>query len=660
MTAPTKYAAAICTTALLAACGGAAGSSEGADGTSASSDALTASAADVTLIASNSGKCVEVPGSSTGNAVQLQQDACDGTAAQSFAETTNADGTVTFTNTHSGKCIDVRSDLATNGNAVQQYACNGSEAQKFKLTPVTGSSTLVEVKTTHGLCLDVTGISTADDAKMQEWGCTNGANQSFTLKPSTTSSTPAGKTLYLSKLGAKCNGSDDSAAFIAAVTGARNNAYTLIVDCAATLDIGLNVDRSVFIDNGTTVQFQGAGKVIINNIFEPAFVLANTSGVKLIDWNVEWKASLPVSLTTGSYSIGGVSKPVTGNGSGIFNDQILSGWLTKNRGIDFADGPHHGIWSNWQGSVNTGAIFYLVGSTSDVTLSGLKLYSANSSEPSQYVPFGFTFGKNFKSNQTVTLSTPADTAVDASKYFDCPRHITVENANFDGLIMGFQGNTIDSTFSGITVEHVSDLQDAEGNNVGGVGQNFPPPHLFYLNYSFDGDPALFNSGITIKNVNEVGPRMGKVRPGGGGYADSLKLGCNDCSVDGYTTNRKDGFMDALTSNGLTVSNVTATYDSSFVDEYENWPAWRFPGGGTNGSYKNITFSHISITDLAATTVGGPVGNNNGASNANIAFDDVVVTVQSWTKGSIVPTWTGITSGEVDFDLEKQGVTQTLK
>jgi hypothetical protein len=369
---------------------------------------------------------------------------------------------------------------------------------------------------------------------------------------------------------------------------------------------------------------------------------------------------MPVSLNTDGYYLGGVYHAQTnGNGSGQFNDVVLTNWLATNRNIDFA-ARSHGLLAYWLGSVNISSIFFLVGDTSDVTISGLDLYASNVEQPSTYIPFGFSFGPGFKTNSTVTTTSPLRTDTNASEIFAVPSHISFDDVTLDGIIMGFQGNTIDSTFSNVTVKHVSDLQDASGNNIGGIGQNFPPPHLFYLNYAYGGDPALMNAGIKISNVNEVGPRMGGVRPGGGGYANSLKLGCNDCSVDGYKTNRKDGFMDVLDSNGLTVSNVVATYDSSFVDLYEDWPGWRWPGGGDPVAFKNVTFTNVSLTDLAAESVAGPLSNNTSAANSNILFTNVDITVQSWTKGKITPTWVGLApSSKILFTLKKQGTTQTL-
>jgi hypothetical protein len=43
------------------------------------------------------------------------------------------------------------------------------------------------------------------------------------------------------------------------------------------------------------------------------------------------------------------------------------------------------------------------------------------------------------------------------------------------------------------------------------------------------------------------------------------------------------------------------------------------------------------------------------------FQDVNVTVQSWSKGNILPTWSGIAPGsEITFLLKAQKETQVLK
>jgi hypothetical protein len=107
-------------------------------------------------------------------------------------------------------------------------------------------------------------------------------------------------------------------------------------------------------------------------------------------------------------------------------------------------------------------------------------------------------------------------------------------------------------------------------------------------YTFAGDRLqTFTGLIHIDSVLDWGPRVGVARDKGGtdtisGYAMSLKLGCNSCSVDHYGSNRPDGFMDVLPSYGLTVSNVFAEFDSSFLKNVYT-AGLRFPATG----YHNV-------------------------------------------------------------------------
>jgi hypothetical protein len=181
--------------------------------------------------------------------------------------------------------------------------------------------------------------------------------------------------------------------------------------------------------------------------------------------------------------------------------------------------------------------------------------------------------------------------------------------------------------------------------------------LFYLNYNYnsDGDPELFNSNIHISNVVDSGPRVGVARDKGGadgmsGYALSLKLGCTKCSVDKYSSTRPDGFMDVLPSDGLTVSNVTATYDSAFLNNV-------FPGGirfPANG-YRNITFENVVLKDLADAPAKEPIGNAPSATNSGIVFKNVQIVLNRWSKPQLpVPTIAGVNNNvTIDYMLPAQ-------
>jgi len=371
-----------------------------------------------------------------------------------------------------------------------------------------------------------------------------------------------------------CDGvTDDSIGAAAAFQAASGGAFTLLVDCPLKLHIGSDIARPIYVDNGTTVTFWGPGKIFVDNLYVPAFVLANTSDVTFTNWNVEWDGSMPISPAIGNYYKDGVMVALPGgNASGIFNDTMLTPWLAAHRGIVF-DQSMGGVKSQWPGPVNISALFVLSGDTSNVNVTGMHLYAPATAGGSEFIPFCFSFVMNFKSNQTVTATTPT-----TAQYRERPHGLLFSNIDLDGTYMAFQGSVRDATFEHIHSGRYGDVQDASGGNSGGVNKFFPPPHLFYLNYSPTGDPALFNTNITIHDVVDDGTRVGTARDKGGtdtvsGYALSLKLGCHQCSVDGYKTARPDGFMDVLSSDGLTVSNVVASYDSVFLNGV--FPGWRF-------------------------------------------------------------------------------------
>jgi hypothetical protein len=425
---------------------------------------------------------------------------------------------------------------------------------------------------------------------------------------------------------ATCDGAANSTEGVArAFAAARHAAFTLIVDCPVHLRIGDDIARTLFIDDGTTVQFTGAGKFIVDNVLHPAFVIANSSGIVLTNWNVEYDASLPVNWKTGGYQSSGAFVASSGNApaAGAFNDGPLTKWLAENRGVAFERrlAAAHPIWT---GPSNMSAVFFITGDTSDVTVTGMRLYAPAGAGGDRFVPMAFSLSANYMSNQVVTTATPRTTA-----HVAVPHDLTFTNIDLDGIYMGWQGNAQNVVFDTIRSHRYADLQDANGGTVGGVGKWFAPPHLFYLNYLTTGDPGLFNRNIRIHDVVDSGPRIGVARDKGGsdtisGYAQSLKIGGIGISVDQYTSNRPDGFIDVLASDGLRISNVTATYDSAFLNNL--FPGWRFP----QTPYRNLTFENITLSDTAASSVQKPIGDTNQPSNERIVFSNVLVEVNRWS------------------------------
>ena len=436
---------------------------------------------------------------------------------------------------------------------------------------------------------------------------------------------------------AVCDGrADDTAATAQAFAAARHNAFTLLVDCPVRLHIGADISRPLFIDDGTSITLNGAGKFTVDNVLQPAFVVANSSEITLTNWDVEYVGSLPVNPDTGGFEQSGrfVIRSGRFQPAAAFNDNRLTMWLAKNRGINFDRSQGH-VTSVWVGPTNTSSVFFITGDVSKVRVIGMKLHAAADAGAERFIPMAFSLSQNFRSHQTVTARMPM-----TSQFVAIPHDLEFSNIDLDGTYMGWQGNVQNASFEHIRSHRYADLQDKDNGEVGGVGKWFAPPHLFYLNYAKDGDPGLFNKDVSIRDVIDSGPRLGEARDKGGsdsisGYALSLKIGGVNVVVDGYQSNRPDGFLDVLASDGLTISNATASYDSSFL--HQLYPGLRFP----DSPYKDVTVQNLFLTDRAAETVQRPIGNAGHASNDHIVLSNIQVRLNRWAgAGSPQPIIAG--------------------
>ena len=159
---------------------------------------------------------------------------------------------------------------------------------------------------------------------------------------------------------------DDTTGAQKAFAAARQNAFTLLVDCPVHLKSGLAIDRGIFIDNGTSVEFTGAGKFYVDNLFHPAFVIANSSNITLTNWNVEWDGTVPINPDVGGYIYEGsfVTNVGRTQPAGAFNDLVLTAWLTANRKVTFDETQGWvEVDLGWRRQPD-GAVFYLTGDTS--------------------------------------------------------------------------------------------------------------------------------------------------------------------------------------------------------------------------------------------------------------------------------------------------------
>jgi len=125
------------------------------------------------LVNTGSGRCLDVPSSSTANGTQVQIYDCNGTTAQSWKRQNRGNGNSTLVNVNSNKCLDVRSSGTTSGTPVQIYDCNGTAAQGWYFEPLQNwpNHYVVRSNNNNDMCLDVAGGGTANRTLIQQATC---------------------------------------------------------------------------------------------------------------------------------------------------------------------------------------------------------------------------------------------------------------------------------------------------------------------------------------------------------------------------------------------------------------------------------------------------------------------------------------------------------
>jgi poly(3-hydroxybutyrate) depolymerase len=126
----------------------------------------------VMIAGTGSGRCIDVPGSSTANGTQPQLWDCHGGTNQRFTYTSGRQLQV-----YGNKCLDASGQGTSNGTVVVIWDCNGQANQQWNLN-TNGTITGVQ----SGLCLDAVGTGTANGTKIHLWACHGGSNQQWGLR----------------------------------------------------------------------------------------------------------------------------------------------------------------------------------------------------------------------------------------------------------------------------------------------------------------------------------------------------------------------------------------------------------------------------------------------------------------------------------------------
>lgn len=129
------------------------------------------------IVSIQSGKVIEVPGSSVTPGAQIDQATDNGGLNQQWSLASVAAGIYKIVSASSKQVIDVKAFSTLDGTIMQQWPDNGGANQQWRLAPVNAVYKIVSVSS--GKVLDMPGFSTADGTIVQQSTDNGGSNQQW-------------------------------------------------------------------------------------------------------------------------------------------------------------------------------------------------------------------------------------------------------------------------------------------------------------------------------------------------------------------------------------------------------------------------------------------------------------------------------------------------
>lgn len=393
--------------------------------------------------------------------------------------------------------------------------------------------------------------------------------------------------------GASMNGTtDDRAHLVETLAQSKAINAKVLLDGKIFIDVAATGTKSIFLDDNHWIEGTADSELIINNLRSPAFIIALANNVTFKNLNILWNqtySTLPIDSQTNSA-----------------NQAQVENWLIANKGMTFT-----GADPAWSGAISFWAVFNIRGS-SNILLEDVSLRVPDGVNAQQFCPYFMKLTTEYNEGSTVS-NEDNDPRTQTT-------NVTLRRLTLDGTIMGIQGNVSNFNVETLRSHRYSDIQNAEGGDIGGNGGTWsPPPHLFYINK--DGQPNDSN-GIFMSDVIDYGEYVGSVNVrSGGGYCNSLKLtdDITNVLVDGYKSYRRDGLADMQNITNGTFKNIYAESETSIFQDRYKFNTLRFLG-----NFDNVIFENMTLKDNSLTSTVYPLDSADGV-NVSLRGVEVITT-----------------------------------
>lgn len=396
--------------------------------------------------------------------------------------------------------------------------------------------------------------------------------------------------------------------FSAALVDSALNGYTLVIDTPVKIDA--TNGREVYIPDGARIFFTGSGRINGYWLTNPLFVALH-SNFEIVNLDILYQGpGIDASVDYGSSP---------GNAGGVSFINRITNLLTTQYGNTFVGGAG----AIWYGPHHMMSAICLYGKTSGFLKGETKFRVSTTATADKFIPWAIASKGQWTPGVTNITGTGDLTL--PNQYVSIPS-LYIDDLSMDGVLMGVQGEFTTCEIQRTRSYRYSDVMSSTGTLIGGVNNNFPPPHLFYL----DGRTDLAN----ISDVIDYGTWTTTYadstvrRSSTSGYCCSLKYGSQRGNVSDYKCYRPDGLSDfigdvmAFGKSSYTFENFYAEYNSAI----SNYPCIRFPS--TN--YLGTVIKNGKLVDNNPSPIFMPLGSNTDSNNRRVVITDVECEVNDFT------------------------------
>jgi hypothetical protein len=268
----------------------------------------------------------------------------------------------------------------------------------------------------------------------------------------------AGITFASTQLGITPGGIVDSrSALNTAVQAAAAANKALVIDCIIRANIGTDITKAIFLAPNAGIFFMPGAYIITDHVMVPLFVICNSSNVTFYNYNVQYVGTFGVTAIDQQNPASPVNATL-----GSFNDVTVKNYMAANWGNTYS-GSGSSIFPS---ATNACAQILISGQAKNINFLGKTRAWVPAGAPAcNFIPCFISCFAQWLPNQLITSALQSSAPIPSTAAV--PDHIFIEDLEIDGCLMGIVGTATHVQVNNCRGIRYSDLQDANGNNLGG-------------------------------------------------------------------------------------------------------------------------------------------------------------------------------------------------